>query len=65
MEVAVCINTHKLVAFGKSEACLGRLARLQTLSLISLCALDRNPLDIVVVYHGMLCAAYFNVQGRP
>ena len=53
MEVAVGIGSHNPVVLCKDELSLGGLAGLELLALVALLALQGDPLDIVLLQHGV------------
>ena len=53
MEVAVLIGSHKLVAGCHGKGDLGLLTGLKSLALVALLGLEADPLDVVLLLHGV------------
>ena len=53
MEVAVLIGSHKLVAGCHGKGDLGLLTGLKGLALVALLGLEADPLDVVLLLHGV------------
>ena len=61
--VAVSVSRYRLVAFDEREFGLGHIARDELYALIAVLGLERDPFDIMVLFHRMLHAAHRDGNG--
>ena len=63
VQVAVCVDGLYLVSLADGEADLWSIAGLQELALVALLGLEGDPLDIVLLHHGVDDAAHRDGDG--